>query len=274
MIENEMTCGQFEERLADYMEGDVQGAERALLDAHATGCTACGALVADLRQIVAQAATLPEMQPPRSVWSGIESRIAAEVVPIATRRRTIPLVRALSAAAATILVTASLTYMATMKFGRPDSIRDTSGVAAVVAQRPTNSTTSPNGAVESTTVESSSAAQSQSAVVIGRGIPGATTSSVRTASNEKRYDDKTAGAMAVYDQEITRLRSVIKRRDNLDPKTIAAIQRSLDVIDTAIAQARAALAADPASAFLNKRLNDAQNKKVELLRTAAMLPST
>jgi multidrug resistance efflux pump len=80
--------------------------------------------------------------------------------------------------------------------------------------------------------------------------------------------------MAVYDQEITRLRSVIKRRDDLDPKTIAAIQRSLDVIDTAIAQARAALAADPASAFLNKRLNDAQNKKVELLRTAAMLPST
>ena len=45
MTDTLMTCERFEERLADYMEGDVHGAERALLDAHAASCAACGALV-------------------------------------------------------------------------------------------------------------------------------------------------------------------------------------------------------------------------------------
>ena len=55
--------------------------------------------------------------------------------------------------------------------------------------------------------------------------------------------------------------------------TVAAIERSLAVIDTAIAQARGALAADPASRFLHGRLTDVLDKKVELLRTTAMLPT-
>ena len=270
MTDTPMTCEQFEERLADYMEGDVHGAERALLDAHAASCAACGALVADLRKIVAEAATMPPIEPPRAVWAGIESRIAADVVPIATRRRTVPLVRALTAAAAMILVTASITYMATVKLNHPGA---SSSAAPTVAQLPANAVTS------NTSPDAERAAGSQEiangAPFTARGAAGTPDgSSVRTASNQKRHNDKMASAMAVYDEEIARLRSVLKRREDLDPKTVAAIQRSLGVIDTAITQARAALAADPASAFLNKRLNDAQNKKVELLRTAAMLPST
>jgi len=45
------------------------------------------------------------------------------------------------------------------------------------------------------------------------------------------------------------------------------------VIDDAIAQSKAALAQDPASRFLNNQLNSALDKKLELLRTAAMLPN-
>ena len=52
------SCERFEERLADYMEGDVRGIEREPLDAHAATCTACAELVSDLRAITAQAATL------------------------------------------------------------------------------------------------------------------------------------------------------------------------------------------------------------------------
>ena len=272
MTDTPMTCERFEERLADYMEGDVQGAERALLDAHAASCAACGALVADLRRIVAEAATMPAIEPPRSVWAGIESRIAANVVPIATRRRTVPLVRALTAAAAMILVTASITYWATVNFGR----REVSPNATqMVAQVPGSAvTTSMNPSVDGRPSSQDTNSSAPFTTRVAGGVPNASASSIRTASNQKRYADKTASAMAVYDEEIARLRSVLKRREDLDPKTVAAIQRSLGVIDTAITQARAALAADPASAFLNKRLNDAQNKKVELLRTAAMLPST
>ena len=254
------------------MEGVVHGAERALLDAHAASCAACGALVADLRKIVAEAATMPPIEPPRAVWAGIESRIAADVVPIATRRRTIPLVRALTAAAAMILVTASITYMATVKFNHPDA--SPSG-AQTVAQFPGSAaTTSTNPSVDGTPGSQDTSSGAPFNTRGATGVRNASASSIRTASNQKRYTEKTASAMAVYDEEIARLRSVLKRREDLDPKTVAAIQRSLGVIDTAITQARAALAADPASAFLNKRLNDAQNKKVELLRTAAMLPST
>jgi len=276
MTDTPMTCERFEERLADYMEGDVHGAERALLDAHAASCAPCGALVADLRKIVAEAATMPPIEPPRAVWAGIESRIAADVVPIATRRRTVPLVRALTAAAAMILVTASITYMATIKLSHTDTASVSPSGAQIFAQLPESAVTT-NTIPGTDTPAGGSQSTGNGAAVATRGAtgtPNATSSSIRTASNQKRYTEKTASAMAVYDEEIARLRSVLKRREDLDPKTVAAIQRSLGVIDTAITQARAALAADPASAFLNKRLNDAQNKKVELLRTAAMLPST
>jgi hypothetical protein len=51
------------------------------------------------------------------------------------------------------------------------------------------------------------------------------------------------------------------------------LEQSIAVIDSAISQSRAALKADPASGFLAKELNNSLEKKVELLRTAAMLPA-
>jgi len=78
----------------------------------------------------------------------------------------------------------------------------------------------------------------------------------------------------VYDQEIGKLRAIVKeRRSQLDPKTIAVLEQSIAVIDSAIAQSRAALAKDPSSGFLASQLNQSLDKKVELLRTAALLPS-
>ena len=78
----------------------------------------------------------------------------------------------------------------------------------------------------------------------------------------------------VYDQEISKLRAIVKeRRSQLDPSTIAVLEQSIAVIDSAIAQSRAALAKDPASGFLATQLNHSLEKKVELLRTAALLPS-
>lgn len=269
MNDIEMTCERFEERLADYMEGDVQGAERSQMDAHAASCDACGMLVADLRRIMAEAAALPPIEPPAAVWAGIESRITSRVVPIATRRRSIPLVRAIAAAAAMVIVTATATYLATTRFQQPGA-----SVGAQIAQRPTTTTATPSQALDSGAEQSIVRPNAFSPASIERGVPDAASISVRTASREQRSVGRTERAAAVYDEEISRLRTVLKQREDLDPKTIATIQRSLAVIDTAITQARRAVASDPASAFLNKRLADAQNKKVELLRTAAMLPST
>jgi hypothetical protein len=78
---------------------------------------------------------------------------------------------------------------------------------------------------------------------------------------------------AVYGKEIEMLQNIVKqRKTQLDSSTIAVIQRNLGIIDAAITQSRAALANDPASRMLNQQLTHALDKKVELLRTAAMLP--
>jgi hypothetical protein len=79
---------------------------------------------------------------------------------------------------------------------------------------------------------------------------------------------------ADYDREITRLRALIdQRRAQLDPMTVSVIERNLAVIDTAIAESRRAIANDPSSRFLIGFLNQSLQDKVELMRTAALLPS-
>jgi len=74
--------------------------------------------------------------------------------------------------------------------------------------------------------------------------------------------------------EIVQLQTLLRqKRTDLDPATVQVVEDNLNLIDVAVKQARAALARDPASGFLTERLDNALQKKVELLRTVAMLPS-
>jgi len=78
----------------------------------------------------------------------------------------------------------------------------------------------------------------------------------------------------VYGREIDMLQNIVsQRKTQLDSSTVAIIEKNLKIIDRAIEQSRAALAKDPASRMLDQQLTHALDKKVELLRTAAMLPS-
>jgi len=79
---------------------------------------------------------------------------------------------------------------------------------------------------------------------------------------------------AAFEGEIGKLRNIIEqRRADLDPKTIAVLEKNLRLIDQAIADCKAALADDPASAFLAEQLSRTYDTKLELLRSAALLPS-
>jgi hypothetical protein len=81
-------------------------------------------------------------------------------------------------------------------------------------------------------------------------------------------------AERAYDAEISRLRAVVaSRRSMLDTTTLNVIDHNLQIIDDAIAQCRQALLKDPASRFLMQSLDDALTTKIQLLRTAASLPS-
>ena len=64
------------------------------------------------------------------------------------------------------------------------------------------------------------------------------------------------------------------RKAQLDPATAAIIEKNLRIIDAAIAQSKQALRDDPASSMLTEQLSNALDRKVDLLRTAAMLPAS
>ena len=74
-------------------------------------------------------------------------------------------------------------------------------------------------------------------------------------------------AMVTHDLE----RELSSRKHTLAPETIAAVERSLRTIDAAIAEARAALASDPASETLARLLVAGHDQKIELLRHATRL---
>ena len=76
------------------------------------------------------------------------------------------------------------------------------------------------------------------------------------------------------DREIATLQAIVDdRRSALDPRTVAVLEENLALIDRAIAESRAALAADPASRFLATQFARAYTSKLTLLRDAATLPA-
>jgi len=77
-----------------------------------------------------------------------------------------------------------------------------------------------------------------------------------------------------YAMAITRLEAALaENRGRLDTATVRVVEQSLATIDRAIADAQRALAADPASAYLNHHLAHTMRRKVDLLRRANALAS-
>ena len=66
-------------------------------------------------------------------------------------------------------------------------------------------------------------------------------------------------------------RVLAEGRDNLSPATVVVLERNLALIDAAIAEARAALEADPANADLRALLWGAHRQKLDLLDRATRL---
>jgi anti-sigma factor RsiW len=278
MTNSDMTCEAFDAALPEYLEGTLDGSLRASVERHLRECVRCAGLVRDLENIRDEAAALPDLIPSRDLWSGIEARIAAPVIPLAARperqKRLVPAWMGI-AAAALIVSTAGVTYLLTVRSFR-------SGADARIAVvTPASQTESTNATAQGATTP---AAESASAGV-PRNVPeqsgGArpaqrSTDTSRTGGPATFASQKQPGrpqSDAVYGREIEMLQNIVKQRQTqLDSSTVAVIQKNLEIIDTAIAQSRAALARDPASRMLNQQLTHALDKKVELLRTAAMLP--
>lgn len=250
--EASLSCEQFADSLADFLERDVAEPTRAAMESHAMACDECGPLLADLRKLRLDAANLPALAPSRDLWSGIAARIETPVVELAQGgkverwnggTRTRSRVWMGLAAAGLVAVTATVTYQ----------------VARRGASAPTTS-----APVASAPIAVISSPKADSVAPFNRStVPPST----KLASNTKPTAEQT------YDSEISRLRKLVNaRKSQLDTGTVAVIEKNLSIIDNAIAQCRAALRKDPASQYLIESLNGALDDKVQLLRTAATLP--
>ena len=284
------TCDAFADSLADFLERDLAEPARASMESHALTCAECGSLLADLRKLRVDAASLPVLTPSRDLWSGIAARIDAPVIPLnvgrgvdADRayrhpgfpsrfRRTSGMI---AAAAALVAITSGVTYVATMESvnreaaGRVAATPATVTTPVIASALPDSST--PTVDARTPRVDAPRSARD---VAVRPDVPRVSPrGGVSSLASNPTAKTKLA-AEVTYDREIGRLRTILQqRRAQIDPVTVSIIERNLKVIDDAIAQCRAALAKDPASRFLMESLNNALESKLELMRTAAMLPS-
>lgn len=285
-----LDCDGFAAALADYLEGDASVGTRAAVESHAAACTECRALLDDLGAITSEAAALPALAPSRDLWAGIAERIDARVLPLEQpARKTIAVRRwwgrPAIAAAALVLVTAGVTHLITRAQYAGDSARSGHAPSQIASATPAVSSNVDSVATgqpaSATLIATVPQATQRTASARSSTLASAGTTPSRPASPAAAPAARLASAVPVmqatqpvYDREIGELRRIVTtRRSQLDPKTIAVLEQSIAVIDSAIAQSRSALAKDPASGFLANQLNHSLEKKVELLRTAALLPA-
>jgi hypothetical protein len=259
-----MTCAKVDAALLEYLEETLDGGTRAAVDEHVAGCLRCSAILRDIGAIRVQAAQLPELAPSRDLWAGISARIEPTVLPLGRsrqepRRSWIPL--AAAAAAALVIGTAGITYVATSRSLRPSAEKVASAPKSPTVEQQLAPTPAPAEVVAPA-----------AAPTAERSTPRAAPRGVTLAS--RRSETPASLTDIAYGDEIARLQNIItERRRELDPATVSVIEQSLKIIDAAVRQSRAALAHDPKSGFLADQLNHALDKKIELLRTVALLPS-
>lgn len=263
-----LTCTEFADVLADFLERDVAESTRAAMEAHALGCAECGPLLADLRRLRIDAANMPELAPSRDLWAGIAARIETPVVDLGAhgagrnqqsmRRRVSRGVWLGLAAAGLVAVTATVTHQLTRQ-SRGSGGASTAVVPPVATTARLGSDSVAGAARQPDTTRRETPSVGSRAPVVTRL---ASNTTVKPSAEE------------TYGGEIARLLVVFRQKEpQLDTATVAVVAKNLKIIDDAIAQCRLALRKDPASRFLMQSLNDALDTKVQLLRTAATLPS-
>jgi len=235
------------DKLSDYLDGELPADERYAVESHLAGCDQCAAVLEDLRRVVARAQSLSPRPPQADLWDGVAARIepksrTSRVTSLpsltsftakAPRRISITLPQALAASIVIALVSGALA----VKVLAPTPLPATSIGSFALAPPPAPPEPS--------------------------------------ATPAQPDDDQIATvtfADAQYDAAVADLENAAKKgRGRLDANTIAIVEHNLQIIDQAIDQARQALAADPANAYLSSHLFEARRRKLDLLRRAAAL---
>jgi anti-sigma factor RsiW len=119
---------QWTNRLSEYLDGELDDAQRIELESHLAACDACVTTLAELRQVVGRAHALDDRPPVRDLWPGIATRIGVSTDELASRRA-----RRRISFTVPQLVAASIALIAV-----------SAGVARVASHRPTRITPAPD----------------------------------------------------------------------------------------------------------------------------------
>lgn len=227
------------DRLSEYLDEELAAGERDMLEAHLLQCSECASVLADLKRVAGRGRALTDREPAADLWPGIAARIGASTpgagVPAAPGPR------------------AGRRWTFTM----PELAA--AGLALMVASGGAAWLLHPGTPVSPGTSASLPAATVPAATLPGAVVPVPASSSARSGG---------------YDGAVSDLEAVLTEgRGRLDTATVRVLERNLAAIDSAIAQAQRAVAADSANAYLNSHLAATRRQKLELLRQAASLVS-
>lgn len=222
------------DRLSEYLDGDLAPAEREAAEAHLDRCETCARTLEELREVVARARSLDDPPPERDLWPGIAARLG---------ERSGPDVVDLGARRAG--------RRRRFAFTLPQLVAASVALALISGGAVWMATGGPDGGPGTT------AGAPVVPAPAATGVPG---------------DAAARFATTRYDVAVRELEGVLEaHREALDPATVRVVERNLEIIDDAIAEARTALARDPASPYLNAHLAETMKRKIEILRRATML---
>ena len=226
--------------LNDYVDGALDRSAMSYIDKHLSDCVECSAELASLRALVAATGALPKsVLPDDDLWADLKASIDdRKGIVLPTTSPDVP------------------AHAKRSRWQRPAWL----AAAAVVLVALSSATTvivlrsNPDTKVVQNQPDSG-------ATRLGLGTPPVLPPSFRAAEGQ-------------YMQTIQELRDAVDaQRAYLNPETVRTVDHSLAVVDSAIAEAREALLADPNNRTLVDLLSASYQRKLDLLRRTSELSS-
>jgi hypothetical protein len=248
------------ESLNDYADNTLAPQARAAAARHLDSCADCREQLAGLRRLIASASDAVEnIEPPAEVWRALRRELEGRGAGVASRgvrehQRDLPLHPGSAIPSPT-------------QAGPRDGARGVRAPVDAWWRRPAAlAAAAAILVVLSSLITARIVSRAPAASVAAGSRPG------DSLASPVSFPADMARAERDYRRTIDELDATLQEeRSRLAPATVAAVERSLSIIDAAIAEARDALRRDPANAMLRDVFTRNYQQKLDLLRRAASL---